>query len=381
MPPKRKASQRRSSSPVSLDSIVKANPAAWATLQSARKESNESFRPKLRSASSSVPKAEPGEKAPGSSKPAKRQKLARDEDDDDYFEENEEGSETEAPSSSKARSGKREAGRPGRPPSASKSVKALVILTHGISDSAKASKGFPRPPWDLIVAGSMSGLSFVAGTEEEIVIERAWTNDEGYRYVTSAFPSLIKAVKAKLPAPEPDGRCLVPLFWYNKALQVGQGFDGETMFKRLDARDGWSTRYLFFVTPVRLNERDLSATSLSIPPTLASPLPLPLDTATSSSSSRPNSVPSPDPGPTKDEPSPVLVAESTTDDEVEYVTTQLQSQASFSAIETSDSPPSPPLQTDSKGKGKARQIPSRSIPRFVDPLAAFAIDVPNPHAS
>lgn len=92
----------------------------------------------------------------------------------------------------------------------------------------------------------MSGLSFIAGTEEEIVIERAWTNDEGYRYITSAFPSLIKAVKAKLPASEPDRQCLVPLFWYNKALQVGQGFDGETIFKRLDTKDGWSTRYLFF---------------------------------------------------------------------------------------------------------------------------------------
>ncbi|KAG8926295.1 hypothetical protein FRC01_009047 [Tulasnella sp. 417] len=381
MPPKRKVSQRRSSSPVTLDSIVKANPAAWATLQAAKKESNESFRPKLRSASSSVGKSEPGlsEKAPGSSKPAKRQKLAH--DDEEYLEDNEEGSEPEAPSSSKTRSSKRETGRPGRPPSSSKTVKALVILTHGISDYAKASKGYPRPPWDLIVAASMSGLSFIAGTENEIVIERAWTNDEGYQYITSAFPSVIEAVKAKLPASEPTGQCLVPLFWYNKALHIGQGFDGETIFKRLDTKDGWSTRYLFFVTPVRLNERDVSTLSLAILPTLDSSPPVPSDTAPSSSSTL-DPPPSKDSDPKEDEHSPVVLdTEPTTDDEVEYVTTQFQSQASFSGIETTDSPPSPPPQTDLKGKGKARQVPSRAIPRFVDPLAAFSIDVPNPHVS
>lgn len=107
-------------------------------------------------------------------------------------------------------------------------------------------KGFQRPPWDLIVASSMSGLLFIAATEDEIVIEKTWSDDEGYQYVTSAFPSLINAIKRKLPQSSKDQRCLQPLFYYNKALQVGHGFDGETIFKRLDPKDKWSSRYLFF---------------------------------------------------------------------------------------------------------------------------------------
>lgn len=134
------------------------------------------------------------------------------------------------------------------------------------------------------------------------------------------------------------------------------------------------------VTDIRLNESDLSNVSLSIAPSLQahSHPPLHSATAASSSSSHSLSIPSIAAAPSQHT-SSKLAQEPTTDEEVEYVTTKFQSQASV-AVEEEEAEEIPcPSPKPTDVKGKARQVPPRPVPQFVDPLAAFALDVPNPH--